>query len=159
MLLEGRPAGWFTSNVELRMNGHSLGVVRARWFSEGLDLELGGHRVRFEKPSWLRSHFVLKDADGNELGSAKLQGFFGQRWAMSLKSGAGSLERAGWFTSGYVLRQGSSITARVQLAGWFSREWQVIADDSLAAEDVLLIGLVYTTIRHRESRQQAAHSG
>ncbi len=157
MLLEGRPAGWFTSNIELRMNGRSLGIVRARWFSEGLDLDLGGHPVRFEKPSWLRSQFVLKDADGNELGSATLTGFFGRCWAMSLKSGAGSLERAGWLTSGDVLRQGSSITARVNVTGWFTREWQVLADDSLPAEDVLLIGLVYTTIRHREA-QQAAHS-
>ena len=158
MLLQGRPAGWFTSNMELRMNGHSLGIVRARWFSEGLDLELGGHRVRFEKPSWLRSHFVLRDAEGNELGSATLQGFFGLRWEMNLKSGAGLLERAGWFTSDHVLRQGGLVTARVQLAGWFTREWQVVAEDSLAAEDVLLIGLVYTTIRHRESRQHN-HSG
>ena len=158
MLLEGRPAGWFTSNVELLLNGRSLGSVQARWFSEGLDLDLSGHRVRFEKPSWLRSHFVLKDADGNELGSATLMGFFGRRWAMSLKSGDGFLERAGWFTTGYVLRQGSSVTARVGVTGWFTRQWQVVADDSLSAEDVLLIGLVYRTIRHRES-QQHAHSG
>jgi hypothetical protein len=158
MLLEGCPAGWFTSNVELRLNGRSVGVVRARWFSEGLDLELGGHPVRFEKPSWLRSHFVLKDAEGNELGSATLKGLFGLRWEMNLKSGEGSLERAGWLTASYVLKQGSSITARVGLTGWFTREWQVVAEDSLAAEDVLLIGLVYTTIRHRESRQHS-HSG
>ena len=158
MLLEGRPTGLFTSNVELRLNGRSVGVVRARWFSEGLDLELGGHSVRFEKPSWLRSHFVLRDADGNELGSATLKGFFGLRWEMNLKSGVGSLERAGWFTSGHVLKQGGLVTARVQLTGWFTREWQVVAEDSLAAEDVLLIGLVYTTIRHRES-QQHNHSG
>ena len=97
MLLEGRPAGWFTSNVELWLNGRSVGVVRARWFSEGLDLELGGHPVRFEKPSWLRSHFVLKDAEGSELGSATWTGFIRLRWAMSLKSGAGFFERAGWF--------------------------------------------------------------
>ncbi|MEK6257586.1 MAG: hypothetical protein AABP62_03110 [Planctomycetota bacterium] len=159
MLLEGRPTGLLTSNVELRLNGRSVGVVRARWFSEGMDLELGGHPVRFEKPSWLRSHFVLKDAEGNELGSATLKGFFGLGWAMNLKSGEGSLERAGWFTTGYVLKQGSSITARVHVTGWFTREWQVVADDSLAAEDVLLIGLVYTTIRHRESRRHHQHSG
>ena len=101
---------------------------------------------------------MLKDAEGNELGSATLKGFFGLSWAMNLKSGAGSLERAGWMTSDYVLKQGSSITARVGLTGWFTREWQVVAEDSLAAEDVLLIGLVYTTIRHRES-QQHSHSG
>ena len=48
MLLDGRPAGWFTSNVELLLNGRSLGSVRARWFSEGMDLDLNGHQVRFE---------------------------------------------------------------------------------------------------------------
>ena len=157
MLLDGRPAGWFTSNVELLLNGRSLGSVRARWFSEGMDLDLNGHQVRFEKAAWLRSHFVLKDAQGNELGSAKLTGFFGRRWEMRLKSGDGCLERAGWFTSDHVLRQGGSITATVGLTGWFTRAWQVHADESLSAEDVLLVGLVYTTIRHRES-QQHAHS-
>ncbi len=157
MLLEGRPAGWFTSNLELVLNGRSLGSVRARWFSEGLDLELSGHRVRFEKVSWLRSHFVLKDADGKELGSAKLSGLFGCRWEMSLKSGDAVLERAGWFTSDFVLRQGGAITATVGLAGWFTRTWQVNADESLSAEDVLLVGLVYATIRHRQA-QQHAHS-
>ena len=101
---------------------------------------------------------MLKDADGNELGSATLKGFFGLHWEMSLQSGAGFLERAGWFTSGYVLKQGGVITARANLTGWFTREWRVIAEDSLTAEDVLLIGLVYTTIRHRESRCHN-HSG
>ncbi|RLS45608.1 MAG: hypothetical protein DWH84_02840 [Planctomycetota bacterium] len=99
----------------------------------------------------------MKDADGNELGSAKLTGVFGRRWEMRLKSGDGCLERAGWFTSDYVLRQGGSITATVGLTGWFTRAWEVHADESLSAEDVLLVGLVYTTIRHRES-QQHAHS-
>ncbi len=155
MLLEGRPAGWMTSNLELLLNGRSLGSVRARWFSEGLDLELSGHHVRFEKVSWLRSHFVLKDADGNELGSAKLSGVFGRRWEMSLQSGDAVLERAGWFTSDHVLRQGGTILATVGLTGWFTRAWQVQADDSLPAEDVLLVGLIYTTIRHRESQQHA----
>ena len=155
MLLEGRPAGWLTSNVELLLNGRSLGSVRARWFSEGLDLDLSGHPVRFEKPSWLRSHFVLKDAEGNELGSARQVGSFGLRWEMSLTSGDAVLERAGWFTSDHVLRQGGVIAATVGLTGWFTRAWQVHADESLTAEDVLLVGLVYTTIRHRESQQHA----
>ncbi len=153
MLLEGRPAGWMTSNVELLLNGRSLGSVRARWFSEGLDLDLSGHQVRFERAAWLRSHFVLKDVEGNELGSAKLTGFFGLRWEMSLKSGDAVLERAGWFTSDYVLRQGGAITATVGLTGWFTRAWQVHANESLSAEDVLLVGLVYETIRHCESQQ------
>jgi hypothetical protein len=156
MQLEGSPAGWLTSNIELRLNGQSLGVVKSRWFSEGLDLELGGHTVRFEKQSWLRSHFTLKDSDGNELGSARLSGIFGSRWDMNLKSGAGIFERDGWFTSGYVLKQGSRTTAYINLVGWFTRHWELIADESLTAEDVLLIGLVYTTIRHREAQQ---HSG
>lgn len=99
---------------------------------------------------------MLKDADGNELGSATSSGFFGLRWILSLKSGPGTLERAGWFTSGFVLKQGEATTARVSLTGWFTREWEVIAADSLSEVDVLMIGLVYTTIRHRESRQ---HSG
>jgi hypothetical protein len=26
MLLEGQPAGWFTNNIELRLNGRVLGI-------------------------------------------------------------------------------------------------------------------------------------
>ena len=156
MLLESRPAGWFTSNVELRLNGELLGIVQHHWLNEGMDLDLMRLPVRFEKPSWLKSHFVLKDAEGNELGSATALGFFGSHWEMDLKSGPGSLERAGWFQRGYVLKQGATITARVGPTGWFSRDWTVEADDSLPAVDVLLVGLTYLTIRRRESQQQSA---
>ena len=156
MLLEARSAGWFTTNIELRLNGELLGIVQSHWLSEGMDLDLMRLPVRFEKPSWLKSHFVLKDAQGNELGSATARGFFGSRWEMDLKSGPGSLERAGWFQRGYVLKQGADVTARVGPAGWFSREWTVDADDSLQAVDVLLVGLTYMTIRRRESQQHAS---
>jgi hypothetical protein len=155
MLLEARPMGWFSNTIELRLNGNLVGTVRPKWFSEGLELELLQHPVRFEKPSWLRSHFVLNDAQGIELGSATLEGFFGQRWEMNLNSGPGTLERAGWFTSEYVLKQRESITARVSLTNWFSRNWQVVADDTLSAVDVLLIGLVYTVVKHREAQQHS----
>ena len=156
MQLEARPIGWIGTNVEFWLNGNRVGTVRPKWFSEGLDLELLERPVRFEKPFWLKNHFVLKDAAGIELGSATLQGFFGQRWEMNLTSGPGTLEPAGWITSEYVLKQDGKITARVGLAGWFSRTWQVVADDTLAAVDVVLIGLIYTVIGQRASRQ---HSG
>ncbi len=155
MLLESRPAGWFTSNVELRLNGELLGIVQHHWLNEGMDLDLMRLPVRFEKPSWLKSHFVLKDAEGKELGSATARGLFWSSWEMDLKSGPGTLERAGWFTQGYLLKQGTSITARVAPKGWFSREWTVEADDSLPAVDVLLVGLTYLVIRRRESQQNS----
>ncbi len=156
MLLEARSAGWFTSNIELRLNGDLLGIVQPHWLTEGMDLDLMRLPVRFEKPSWLKSHFVLKDAHGTELGSATARGFFGLRWEMDLKSGPGILERAGWFQLGYVLKQGTNITARVRPARWFSRDWSVDAEDSLPAVDVLLVGLTYMTIRRRESQQHSA---
>jgi hypothetical protein len=155
MLLEARPAGWLTSNVELRWNGELLGIVQQNWLNEGMDLDLMRLPVRFEKPSWLKSHFVLKDAEGRELGSVTASGFFGSRWDMNLKSGIGSLERAGWFQGGYLLKQETKITARVGPKGWFSREWTVEADDSLPAVDVLLVGLTYLIIRRRQSQQHS----
>lgn len=155
MLLKGRSLGWFSSKIELTLNGNVIGIVRPKWFSEGLDLELLQQPVRFEKPSWLKSHFVLKDEANIELGSATLEGFLGRCWKMNLKSGAGDLVPAGWFTSEYILRQGASITARVGLSKWFSRSWEVNADDTLTAVDLLLIGLVYTVIRHRIEQQQS----
>ncbi|MEI8018332.1 MAG: hypothetical protein WCH39_09015 [Schlesneria sp.] len=156
MLLESRPAGWFTSNIELRLNGELLGIVQHHWLNEGMDLDLMRLPVRFEKPSWLKSHFVLKDAEGNELGSATVRGLFRSSWEMDLQSGPGTLERAGWFTRGYLLKQGVNITARVAPKGWFSREWTVEAEDSLPAVDVLLVGLTYLVIRRRESQQNSA---
>ena len=156
MLLEARPTGWFTNQVELRLNGNLIGIVRPKWFSEGMELELLQKPVRFEKPSWFKSHFVLNDAAGIELGSATLEGFLRPRWQMNLGSGPGYLERAGWFTSEYVLNQAGAITARISMTNWFSRAWQVVADDTLTAVDVLLVGLIYTVIRNREAQQ---HSG
>lgn len=158
MILEGRPTGLLTSNMELILNGRSLGMMRGRWFSEGMDLDLGGHPVRFEKVSWLRSHFVLKDAEGNELSSARLTGLLGLQWEMSLQSGEGIVERAGWFTNSFVLKQNGQTTATVGLTGWFTRCWQVVADETLTASDVLMLGLLYTTIRHRESRRNTHSS-
>lgn len=156
MLLQGRSPGWFSNKIELTLNGKLIGIIRPKWFSEGLDLEILQQPIRFEKPSWLKSHFVLKDAAEIELGSARLEGFWGRRWKMDLKSGPGDLEPAGWFTSEYVLKQGTSITARVGMTNWFSRSWEVNADESLTAIDVLLIGLVYAVIRHRMEQQHAS---
>ena len=156
MRLEGRPIGWFTSTIELTLEGNVLGLLRRGWFREGLQLELSGHIVRLEKPSWLKSHYVLKDDEGIELSSATLVGFFNARWVMDLQSGPGTLERAGWITNAYVLKQGSVVTAQVGQTKWWSREWFVVADDTLSAVDVLMVGLMYVTIRERESRQ---HSG
>ena len=89
MRLEGRPIGWFTSTIELILEGKVLGLLRRGWFREGLQLELSGRTVRLEKPSWLKSHYVLKDDEGIELCSATLVGFLNAHWAMELKSGAG----------------------------------------------------------------------
>lgn len=155
MLLEGRPAGLFTSSIELRLNGTFLGVIRSRWFGEGLDLELGGHPVRYERVSWLNSHFALKDSAGNELGFAKPAGFFKRGWDLELKSGSGRLQRSGWFTSDMELTQDSGVTAHVGRVGWFSRAWEVTAIETLPPEDLLMIGLVYSTIRQREANSQA----
>lgn len=156
MLLQGRSLGWFSHKTELMLNGQLIGIVRPKWFSEGLDLEVLQQPVRFERPSWLKSHFVLKDAASTELGSASLEGFFGRHWKMEFRTSQGELVPAGWFTSEYVLKQGTSVTARVGLTDWFSRSWEVQADDSLTAIDVLLIGLVYTVIRHCIEQQHAS---
>jgi hypothetical protein len=156
MRLEGRQTGWFTRDIELKLNDQSIGTIRPKWFSEGYDLELLKKPVRFEKPSWMKSHFVLKDAAGIELGSATLEGFFGNRWRMNLSSGVGYLERTSMFGSEYVLKQDQSITARVNLTGWFSRNWDVTGNETLSAVDILLVGLVYSVIRHRAHQQQHA---
>ena len=74
-------------------------------------------------------------------------------------SGHGTLERAGWFTRGYVLKQESTITARIGLAGWFTRRWRIDASATFAAEDLLLIGLVYMTILRRDSEAATHHHG
>lgn len=156
MRLEGISIGWFRPSVDLILNGQHVGTVRSHWIGEGMDLDLHGHQVRFEKASWLRSQFVMSDAEGFELGSAQRRGVFSGSWDMHLKSGEGILQRAGWMTAGFELKQGDDITARINLAGWFTRNWELVADDTLAPEDAILIGLVYMTIRHREAQQAAA---
>lgn len=156
MILEGRPAGWFTTTVELTLDGQPIGNIKPKLFTEGFKLEVLGKPVTFEKPSWTKSHFVLKDADGIELGSATMEGWMKTRWQMNLSSGSGYLQRSSWFKPEYDLVQGENVTATVKTTSLFGRTWQVVADDSLSAVDVLMIGLVYTLLRRRET-QQASH--
>ncbi|HEY0984661.1 hypothetical protein [Schlesneria sp.] len=156
MRLEGRATGWFTSSFELILDGTVLGVVTGEWFRENLHLPLSDRSIKLIRPSWLKSRYVLTDDLGTELGSATLVGFFLTHWEMELKCGPAVLERAGWFVRGYVLRQGTRILATVGPVNWWSRNWEVSADDTLSRIDVLLLGLMYVTIRKRESRRQSS---
>lgn len=156
MLLEGRPAGWFSNVVELSLDGQPIGNIKPKWFGEGFKLDLLGQPVSFEKPSWTRSHFVLKDAAGIELGSATLEGWLKMRWQMKLGSGDGYLEKSSWFKPDLVLTQDGKVTATAKTTSLFGRTWQVIADEGLPAVDVLLVGLVYSLVRHRDA-QRSSH--
>lgn len=64
MRLEGRLTSWFTSTMELSLDGQVLGLVRREWFRDGFQLQLLGRTVRLERPSWLKSHYVLRDDQG-----------------------------------------------------------------------------------------------
>jgi hypothetical protein len=163
MLLEARAANCCSSKYVLKLDGRAIGKFEGRWFSESLDVNLTERRqLQLQKVTWMGSQFVLR-AEGEEqpLGTAQRSGFFSSSWDLYLGSGEGRLERAGWFDSSYVVRQGDGVVARVDRLGLCERGWRVDALDALVEGDLLLIGLVYHTIRQRQERQSHAggHAG
>lgn len=159
MQLEARAAHCFSSTFVLKLDGHATGKFEGRWFSETLDVALTERRrLQFHKTGWLGSGFILQDPERETtLGRAERGGFFTSRWDLVVSTGAGTLERAGWFDSAFVFRQNQEILARVNRLGVCERGWLVEGVGGLTDEDLLLIGLVYHTLREREARR--SHSG
>src|SRR5262249_9986842 len=156
--LEARAANCCSSKYVLKLDGRPIGKFEGRWFSESLDVNLTERRqLALQKVSLMGSQFVLRAQDEEQpLGSAQRSGFFSSGWDLILSTGGCRLEKAGWFESSYVLRQGDGIVARVDRLGLCERGWRVDALDAITVEDLLLIGLVYHTIRQRQERQSHA---
>jgi hypothetical protein len=160
MLLEAEAASCFSSTFVLKVNGRPLGKFEGRWLSEGLDLALvERRRLRFEKVGWLGSHFQLLAAgDGEPVAEAERSGLFSSGWDLALSVGPAQMVREGWFPTGYVVRRGEKEVARVDRTGVCSRGW-FVEGHSLGDEDLIVIGLVYHTIRRREASQHSAAGG
>ena len=155
MLLEARAADCFSSTFVLKADGRPVGTFEGQWLSESLNVRLTGRRqLLFEKLGWLGSRFALRDASGRLLGTADRSGLFTSAWDLGLSTGPGRLEKEDWLGTSYILRQDGEGKARVDWIGWCERGWQV--EGRLPEEDLLLIGLVYHTIRRRAAQAQAA---
>jgi hypothetical protein len=157
MLLEAEPASCFSSTFVLKIDGRPVGKFEGRWFSEGLDLALvERRRLRFEKVGWIGSRFRLVAEDEEDsVAEADRAGILTSSWDLVLSVGQAQMVREGWFATGYAVSRGDREMARVDRAGLCSRGW-FVEGDGLRDEDLLLIGLVYHTIRRREASQHAA---
>jgi hypothetical protein len=157
MLLEAEPPSCFSSTFVLKLDGRPIGKSEGRWMSEGLDLELlGRRRLRFEKVGWLGSHFQLvAEGQPSPLGEADRSGLFTSTWDLTLSIGPAQMVREGWFASAYLVQRGGMQVARVDRTGACSRGW-VAEGSGLKEEDLLLIGLVYQTIKRRAANSAAA---
>jgi hypothetical protein len=160
MLLEAEAANCFSSTFVLKIDGRPVGKFEGRWFSEGLDLALvERRRLRFEKVGWIGSRFQLVAEDDEEpIAEADRAGLFTSSWDLVLSVGPARMEREGWFATGYAVARGDREMARVDRAGLCSRGW-FVEGSGLREEDLMLIGLVYHTIRRREASQHAAAGG
>jgi hypothetical protein len=159
MRLEARAASCFSSTYVLKADGRPVGKYEGRWFSESLDIHLTGRRkLAFEKLGWFGSEFVLKSEEPDAyLGHADRAGFFTSGWNLDLSVGAAELVRAGWFDSGYEVRQRGQVLGRVDRIGWCERGWKAHGG-GLQVEDLILVGLVYHIVLSRQQRSQA-HGG
>ncbi|HEX5272579.1 MAG TPA: hypothetical protein VFW33_18910 [Gemmataceae bacterium] len=160
MLLEAEAANCFSSTYVLKLDGRPLGKFEGRWLSEGIDLALvERRRLRFEKVGWLGSHFRLV-AEGEEepVAEADRAGLFTSAWDLDLSKGQAQMVREGWFATGYAVQRGDHEVARVDRTGLCSRGW-FVEGHRLHDEDLILIGLVYHTIRRREASRHAAAGG
>ena len=160
MLLEAEPASCCSSTFVLRLGGRPLGKFEGRWLSEGIDLALLGRRwLRFEKVGWIGSRFRLVAEDEEDsVAEADRAGILTSSWDLVLSVGRAALAREGWFATGYVVRRGEREVARVGRTGLCSRGW-FVEGGGLRPEDLMLIGLIYHTIRRREASHSAAAGG
>jgi hypothetical protein len=163
MLLEARAASCFATTFLLKLEGRPLGTYEGRWFSENLDVSLlERHQLQFQKVNWLGSEFVLEELpEKHTLGRASRSGLFISSWDLEVSTGAGRLDRAGWFGTAYVFVQGGGERARVDRLGGCERGWYVDGGGSLRPEDLLLLGLVFHVIQQRAAQHAAAagHAG
>ena len=160
MLLEAEPASCCSSTFVLRLGGRPLGKFEGRWLSEGIDLALLGRRwLRFEKVGWIGSRFQLvAEGDEGPVAEAERGGLFTSTWDLVLSVGRAQMAREGWFATGYVVRRGEREVARVGRTGLCSRGW-FVEGGGLRPEDLMLIGLIYHTIRRREASHSAGAGG
>jgi len=160
MLLEAEAANCFSSTFVLKIDGRPLGKFEARWLSEGVDLALvERRRLRLEKVGWIGSRFQLI-AEGEEeaVAEADRSGLFTSSWDLTLSVGPAQMVREGFFATGYVVRRRDAEMARVDRRGMCDRGW-FVEGRGLRDEDLILIGLVYHTIKRREASQHSAAGG
>ena len=159
MILEARAADCFSSSYVLKVNDRAIGKFESQWFSESLSIQLMERRhLEFRKISWLGSQFDLVDVDDEEvLGQCDRTGLFTSAWDLYTSVGQGQLVKPSWFGTAYEFFLGDVPLAMVERIGWCERGWRVDGGGDLTTEDLLLIGLVFHVIQHRQ--QQQHHAG
>ena len=156
MLLESRSPDCFSSRYVLKLDGRPVGSFSGRWFDEGMDVRCTGRRnLRFEKVSWLGSHFQLVGRDGTILAQADRNGFLTSSWTLQLDAADAELVSLGFFTTGYAVMAGSRKLAVVDRSSGCDGGWYVRGDESLRAEDLIFVGMIYHTILARRRRRRS----
>jgi len=155
MLLQAEATSCFSSTFVLKLDGQAIGKIEGRWLGESLDISLlERRRLTFEKVSWMGSHFrLLAEGESNPLGEATRSGIFTSGWDLTLSIGSAQMVREGWFATAYAIKAGDVSVGHVDRLGACTRGWTVEAT-GLKEEDLILIGLVYQTVKKREA---AAH--
>src|SRR5438067_5201397 len=135
MILEAKVENCCSTTHVLKFNGQAVGKFSGRFFSEGLDLALTGmRRFKFEKSGYFSSQFSLKDAEtGATLTEAQPAGIFRSGWKLQLTDGPADLKKAGFFSSSYLVKDGSRELARINRLGMCEAGWRVEDDGSLSA--------------------------
>jgi hypothetical protein len=161
MILQAKAENCFSSTFVLKVNDKAIGKFEGRFFSEGMDVSLTGQRrFRFEKTSWLGSHFQLKDVETNAvLVETDRAGFFTSSWKLRLSKTKAELCKAGFFSTAYEVCRGDAVLGRVDRNGICERGWHVENFGDLEAVDMILIGLIYQVVLNREAQQHAAAGG
>jgi hypothetical protein len=161
MILQAKAENCFSSTFVLKVNGKAVGKFEGRFFSEAMDVSLTGQRrFKFEKTSWLGSHFQLKDTETNSvLVETDRSGFFTSSWKLQLSKMRAELRKKGFFSTAYEVCRGDDVLGWVDRNGVCERGWHVENYGDLEAVDMILIGLIYQVVLNREAQQHAAAGG
>ncbi len=158
MKLEAQPIGFWGFNRSLKLNDQPWGDCKGRSWKGGLEIALAdGRRFLLQKEHWFGNQLNLIDQkDRRILGKAFLKNVFRRTWELKLSFGSVELKPQGWLSAGYQVTQGSRNLAVLERTGFFKAGWILQDNGTLSETDLLLIGLIFETMRRRAAAAAAA---
>lgn len=153
-VMEMRPTGWFSSNLEILMDDDLVGTARARFWG-GYDVALGGEELLLRRRSFFRGRYELSLPDSETvIGRARALGFWQRDHEIEIAGVSGRIVPVSYFSGRQNYVVGDEVRAFVRPRGMFARGFIVQAKVGVSQPEMLFAGLVVQML-HRQQQQAA----